>query len=682
MARILTLLLCALGLGWVSMAQEPQDASQEPGRVLLEEAVHLGDDQTPEWTEAPAAPLAARSYTLHFEASPDPQERALEVTQRHVDGTWTLSLNGRSLAPLRRGQERTTRIYAVPPETLVEGTNELVVSIDRTGDDITFGPVRLLDRSYREIHRVRPVRIQVRDAATGLGLPARLTLVDASGEFRRLHYPETTTTPIRDGVAYTDAEGRALLEVSEGATVLYATHGAEWSVDEVRFDPASAPEAGLQLTLREEVDTTGWLSADTHIHTFTFSGHGDATLEERVLSLAAEGLDIAIATDHNHHTDYAPAQEAAGLAGHYLSIVGNEVTTDLGHMNAFPMSSDGPIPDHRLQDWHKLVANIRSHGAEVVILNHPRWPDRDEGPFGVHALDPRSGRFGDGLELPVDAVEVFNSTTPQTPWPEVMQDWFGLLNAGSRIRGVGSSDSHAVLDPVGQGRTWLRASHDDPHQVDPAEIYTAFREGHSSMGIGLFGTLDVMGVGPGEVAQPVDGSLQLEFHIAGASWAEAEKVVVFVNGLPVAETTLTPRADGVPLRQDIGFRIPAPAHDAWLVCVARGPKPDGEWWYSLFDDLALVTNPVWIDVDGDGAYASPAETAAAACDAVTLTEDGRPRTADLGGILGDCDEAVAIQVLLAARDRWGESTPEVLERIPDLSPLHAEVLRALLDESK
>ena len=680
MARLPILIVCALGFGWASVAQEPTTPPQEPGTLILEEVLHLGNDATPEWPEASAEPRAGKAYTFEFQSQRNDQELALEVMQRHVDNSWALSLNGKRIAHLSRGAARQAHIYPVPAGALVDGKNSLRVSIGSVGDDITYGPVRLLERSYREIHRVRPVTLQVYDLKQEAPLPARLTVVDQDGSFRTLHYPEQSTTPIREGVAYTDAQGRAVLELGPGKTTIYASHGAEWSVAEVVVEPFTASNEVLRLGLREEVDTRGWLSADTHIHTYTFSGHGDATLEERILSLAAEGLDIAIATDHNHQTDYAPAQEAAGLASSYRSVVGNEVTTDLGHFNAFPLPADGPIPNHRLQDWQELIAEVRSKGAQVVILNHPRWPDRMEGPFGVSDLDPRTGRFADGLHLTVDAIEVFNSTTPDTPWPEVMQDWFSLLNAGYPIRGVGSSDSHSVLDPVGQGRTWLRSSTDDPNAADIDEICTAFREGHSSMGIGLFGTLQVLGKGPGELVQPKDGELKIAFHVAGASWASAEKVVVFVNGNPVAETTLPPREDGVPLRQDVGFRIPAPAHDAWLVCVARGPRPEGPWWYSLFDDLALVTNPVWIDVDGDGKYSSPAATAAAACDAVRPSPQGTPQLSDLEDILRSCDEAVAIQILLAAQDRWGETMQDMLQLIPSMSPRHAAALSEILHD--
>ncbi|MGB0952800.1 MAG: CehA/McbA family metallohydrolase [Planctomycetota bacterium] len=673
-ASVLPILLAgsALGLGWWLPTQE-----QEPGTLVLEHPVHLGNDKTPEWPEAAATPDAAKSYRFAFEVTEVGAERAIEITKRHVDGDWTLSLNDFPFARLPRGADRTTHILPLPENILVVGTNHLEVAIEKVGDDITLGPVRLLDRPYRAIFEVAPVMIQVTDEQ-GVPLPARLTVVRADDSFAPLHYADRTAVPVRDGVAYTDAEGKARLEIGADAVRIFATHGPEWSVAEMELREDGKRRKEVALQLRREVDTTGWLSADTHIHTLTFSGHGDASLEERVLSLAGDDVEVAIATDHNHHTDYAPSQKAAGLEEHYLAVVGNEVSTDLGHFNAFPLDPAGPIPNHKLQEWQPLVDDMRKQGAKVVILNHPRWPDREEGPFGVSDLDPRTGYFADGLQLPVDALEVFNSTTPITPWPEVMRDWFSLLNAGSRVRGVGSSDSHAVLDPVGQGRTWLQSSTDNPSEASIDALCEAFTDGNSSMGIGLFGHASVHGKGSGEFAQPVEGEVEVQFHVASASWVAAEKAVVYQNGVSVAEMLLTHDAPDAPHRNDLVLRYPAPAHDAWIVCVATGPRPSGPWWYSLFDDVALVTNPIWLDVDGDGHFSSPAETAESALEDLPTDVLGKPQFGFLASTLGHCDQAVAVQVMVLAQRRWGAEHPEAVAQLPKLFPAHRDHLQSLL----
>ncbi len=661
----------ALLVGWL-WAQNP---SQEPGQTILQQSIHLGDDQTPEWPEAAASPDAGKEYSFSFAASPNAEELCLEITQRHVDARWTIHLNEQLLGTLPVASERQSILLPIPAQ-LLKAQNRLHLSTSQVGDDITFGPVRLLEGSFRQRMQVRPVQVNVVDPE-GHPIPARLTIVDAENQWAPLYYLPWSQTPARYGVAYTDGKGKAVLQLDPQAARIFASHGPEWSVAEANL-PRDEQAETVTLTLRREVDTSGWLAADTHIHTYTYSGHGDASLQERILTLAGEGVEVAVATDHNHQTDYRPAQREAGLTAAYLSIVGNEVTTDLGHFNAFPLPADGPRPNSHLASWQALTADMRAKGAQVVILNHPRWPDREQGPFGQAQLDRLRSVFADGRDLSVDAIEIFNSTTPETPWTEVLQDWFALLNGGSRVRGVGSSDSHSVLDPVGQGRTWLRSETSKPQDADIQALCQAFREGYSSMGIGLFGTIRVHGFGPGHLAPVDEETVHIEVQIQGASWAEVESAAIYWNGEVVAQSTFLPSTPGQALRQSLEFRLPRPAYDTWLVCVAQGPKPDAPWWYSLFDDLAWVSNPIWLDANGDGVYQSPAETAAKALNQVDKGPKGQPQITDLAGILNHCDRAIAIQVMVQAQLRWEASFPQLVAQIPMLSSRHRPALEAVL----
>jgi hypothetical protein len=671
----------ALVFGWFIPTQDStQDPAPEAGTLILNKVFHLGNDETPEWPEAAAKPDGAASIEFHFPAQRNSKQRAMEITSRHVDEAWSVTLNGVEITELKRGADRNKHVYPVPAKTLVDGDNVMRISASRVSDDITFGPVRLLDRGFDEIFEITPLRIKVIDAATGEPLVARITVANAADELAPLYYGERYHTPVRTGFAYTDAYGEALLQLGAGAHTIYASHGPEWSYAAVDLQHVYQHEATLELGLRHEVDTSGWVSADTHIHTLTFSGHGDASLQERILTLAGEGLDVAISTDHNHQTDYAPAQQQAGLTKHYLSIVGNEVTTKIGHFNAFPLPANGAKPNSDLIDWQELANDIRAKGAQVVILNHPRWPDRKEGPFGVSGLDSRTGYFADGLRLPVDAIEIFNSTTPETPWEEIIADWFSLLNAGSMVRGVGSSDSHTVGDPVGQGRTWLRSSATTPAEIDVEELCQNFRDGVSSMAIGLFGYMEVNGQNSGSMVVPEDGQVTVKFHVAGASWARADLVKVYMNGLVVAQSAPLPTPAGQPLNTTVSFRIPTPQHDAWLVCSATGPKPEGIWWTTLMPGLAVVSNPVWIDSNGDGKYQSPADTARLALDQVTVHPTKGPRVHELAPLLTSCDAAVAIQVMVLAKSRWSANYPDKLKLIPALASRHKDWLLPLLDD--
>src|SRR5207237_161704 len=130
------------------------------------------------------------------------------------------------------------------------------------------------------------------------------------------------------------------------------------------------------LTVRREVPTAGYAACDPHVHTLTYSGHGDATVGERVLTLAGEGIELPIATEHNRQVDYAAAAVAHRVRQYFTPVVGNEVTTRVGHVNAFPLAAGGPLPDAEVRDWKALaltpVGASDSHDVSRFIVGQGR----------------------------------------------------------------------------------------------------------------------------------------------------------------------------------------------------------------------------------------------------------------------------------------------------------------------
>lgn len=612
-ALLAAALLSAFAFGWGSA---PPPARQEPGAqawpdlrqeeqlLLFDGWRHFGDTETPEWQEADPRPEAPW-LEWRFEAAANPSERALEVSVQHLDAPWTIRLNGIELGALRSSTERL--IVPVPPGALRDGDNRIEIRPPQVGDDVTISGLRLYARGYRELLQVAPLRVQVRERGSERALTARLAIQTLDGAAARLHYPEASRRPTRVGVQYVDAAGEALLELAPGRYRITAMRGMEWGIAQAEVVMPAVDAEPILLRLAREVDTTGWIAADTHVHTFTFSGHGDASLDERMLTLAGEGVEVAIATDHNHHTDYAEAQRAAGVGNDFLAVIGNEVTTEIGHFNAFPFVSGAALPDHRLRDWSAVDAEIRARGAQVVILNHPRWPKPAEGPFGVEALDRSSGDFGSGLRLPVDAIEIFNAGEPGDRWMMVLEDWFALLNAGTTATGVASSDSHTVRDMVGQGRTYVRVPNDDPARTTVEQVCAGFRAGATTMSQGLYAEATLNGRGPGSLVPPESGRLRVELRVAGAAWARATRADLFLNGRRVDGAEW--QDGGRPFSRTLTFDLAAPAQDAWLVCLAQGPAPDGGWWVGTQTHLAALTNPIWVDADGDGIWSSPRASA-------------------------------------------------------------------------
>ena len=120
---------------------------------------------------------------------------------------------------------------------------------------------------------------------------------------------------VRAGVVYV-GDGHAVLSVPVGQYTLYAGRGFAYSLASTKLDVRAGDNPHVTLRLRRVVPTAGYVSCDTHIHTFTYSRHGDATIEERMLTLAGEDIELPIATDHYLQIDYdAPATALPGNFG-------------------------------------------------------------------------------------------------------------------------------------------------------------------------------------------------------------------------------------------------------------------------------------------------------------------------------------------------------------------------------
>ena len=631
----------------------PQDLPVDaPVETVTERVWHLGNDPTPEWPEAPTEPDGQR-IELVFESEALAGEGLLIAQQRHVNNPWHLSLNGVALGSLETGDALRDVTYELPAGTLVDGPNTLVLEGDVPTDDITFGRLRLVRAGWRELLDLREVTVLVREgepgeAGTDEGLPARITVVRAGdGGLQRIFHGESLHTAVREGVIYT-ATGTATFELPAGRYEVYAARGTEWSMARTALELGGEDPGPVlvPLGLVRELDTTGFVACDTHVHTLTHSGHGDSSVEERLVTLAGEGVELAIATDHNHNTDYAPLQREMELEPWFTPVVGNEVTTPIGHLNAFPLDPDDPVPPYELHDIVTIVDGIRLAGAEAVILNHPRWPSHTDSPHGHLHLDHASGDWVGSWACPFDALELINSQTEEPEPLLLFRDWFALLNRGERLTAVGSSDSHTVGGVVGAGRTYLMVDDSDVAAIDVSAAAAALREGRSSISMGI--VVDARlpeEEGGGSILGTVQPPRQTELVVQAPSWVTPWRMRLFANGQELAVVELEDQdpARGFQAVVRPSFDWAWPWHDFHMVAIVEGDGVEGPFWPQLNDYTLAATNPVWFDVDGDGVWRSPDETAAAIAAEVGLEE------AALREAVQTVDDAVAVQLLKLAR---------------------------------
>jgi hypothetical protein len=354
---------------------------------------------------------------------------------------------------------------------------------------------------------------------------------------------------------------------------------------------------------------------DTHVHTATFARHGDATIDERMLTLAGEGIELPVSSEHNTRVDFETYARAAGVRRYFTPILGTEVTTPaLGHFNVFPVPPQGRAIEPRSTDWAALGESIEAaaHGS-TIVLNHGRDEHGGFTPLGADRHIAVAGEDREGWALPANAMEVVNSGAVLHDGLALPRDWMAMLNHGLTLTPVGSSDSHDVARYiVGQGRTYVRCDDRHPEAIDLTRALDAVRRGEVMVSYGLLTEIDVAGRGPGALASR-GRELAVRIRVEGPGWIRAQHVALYVDGTPVREEAI-PDGTSAGLKWEATWRLPAPAHDVYLVAMATGPGVVAPYWPTAkpyqptstqFTPYVLgMSGAVFVDGDGSGRFDS------------------------------------------------------------------------------
>ncbi len=144
----------------------------------------------------------------------------------------------------------------------------------------------------------------------------------------------------RAGVMYS-SNGVFDFTLPAGEYKVYASRGFEYGVDSMDNQwQRWATLLDYRMRVKHEVSLKNWKSVDTHIHTREFSGHGDASMSERIITIAGEGLDYSVITEHNKAIDITELIKERQLDKWITAITGEELTTPVGHFNVIPASAE------------------------------------------------------------------------------------------------------------------------------------------------------------------------------------------------------------------------------------------------------------------------------------------------------------------------------------------------------
>ena len=349
-------------------------------------------------------------------------------------------------------------------------------------------------------------------------LPAKITVVGSSPVPRDPRVRETYER--RPGVLHTyhavhggslpagaDPADEAIVVPAGTSYRVYFSHGPEWSVSSVKIDAVAGQRTTLPtVTLHHIVDTTGYVATAFHEHSLG-SPDSPVPFEKRLAALAAEGIELFAATDHDRLTDYGPLIAAAGLEDRIQGVVGVEATPfAYGHFNVYPLDRDDSDPSGGAVDWgegagtgfamlpEEIWAAYRDRGARIVQVSHPRSPGLStfqayfrraglEFDFTARAAFGSSAKQevpNDWLRLPpgmtlfsdaFDVLEVWinfahadsdHDGIPELTVPDlVLRDWMNFLSLGKVVTPVGNGDTHTLeRDSSGMPRTLVRVPDD------------------------------------------------------------------------------------------------------------------------------------------------------------------------------------------------------------------------------
>ena len=409
------------------------------------------------------------------------------------------------------------------------------------------------------------------------------------------------------------ALGAGTIRVPHGIYDVYVSRGLEWDIAVERAVKVGAEPARVEAHLSHVVDMPGWLSADFHVHAAP-SPDSTVPLEHRVIEFVADGVEMIVSTDHNVISDYQPAINALGVGRFLTSAMGDELTTNgWGHFGAFPLprnlaaAGQGATLVHG-RTAQEIFGDVRQSAPGAIIdVHHPRL-DAEVGYFNLGHLDPHSDRAERrGFSFEFDAVEVLNGYQDpvRRSVDRTIDDWMGLLNHGHIVTATGNSDTHHLTYNMGgYPRNYVRVPDDQPARVQPAQVATAIKE-HRAFSRPARCTAGGRFARIGDVA-PARGG-----HADAGDRGSGGAVDLGRPGDPLRRRQGGSTLVGPAQRRRGALQASRAGHGgARRLCAGAGRRRQahgpGRRRQSPFGVRPLaLTNPIFLDVDGNGRYDPP-----------------------------------------------------------------------------
>ncbi len=254
-----------------------------------------------------------------------------------------------------------------------------------------------------------------------------------------------------------------------------------------------------------------------------------------------------------------------------------------------------------------------------------------------------------------------DTVSPCDTHPGMMEDWFRFLNgslpkeqneyASDEIHAptaLGNSDTHnTTLSEVGYPRNYIKVDSSTAAYLEPDEVVSGALQRQVSVSAGPFVELWANDHPIGHMVQVETAGepVTIRIKVQAPSWMQIDRVELYRNGALIRELTGDRLRFDQAVRLDYNYPDDPGGVDSWYVAVATGTSPNvlpamggvisstssgqlntgklveqilqafpaATMFYTPAPPLPsshqaypyAVTNPVWVDADGDGQFTPP-----------------------------------------------------------------------------
>jgi hypothetical protein len=442
------------------------------------------------------------------------------------------------------------------------------------------------------------VHVRVNDAATGQPTPVRIQFTDEKGtyyapfgrfrEFATLPGLEVGGSVLLNGQRYAYIDGSCEIQLPSGRIFIQVHKGPEYESlsEEVLLSPGKMA-IRLEIKRWSDLRTEGWFSGDSNVafitpHAALLEAAAEDVAVVNLLVMQVESkeqpwnvdkfwsLPNLFAFSGQHPALERPeCMVVVNTYNYHPSLSG--LTLLNCHRVVYPLWFGEPID---LDNWALENWCDQCHRKGGLVI----WPPMDRlSPYTTLLLGEPTADLVLGK---IDALE-FNWTWDINP--EIIDEWYGLLNLGFRVPLVGGSIKVSNQQLLGGWRTYARLQPDE--EFNYKNWIEAVRAGRTFATKGALLMLTVNGQDPGAVIN-LDSPEQTVHVQADVRRAfPPDRLGLIANGKVVAESN---SSDGSRLELDV------PVPDGGWIAAAYWGCEDSQGGFKLL----AHTSPIYVQVSG------------------------------------------------------------------------------------